>query len=97
MKSLTLTKSENMNTQVAKKTLHELIDQIEDNELLSLYVKLLEREIRKVSSHDFFNTSESDLIVRAKASLKSIEKGKTRDIKDFKKDVEAWKKNRSIK
>jgi len=96
MKSLTLVKSENMNTQVAKKTLHELIDQIEDNELLSLYVKLLEREIRKESSQDFFNTSENDLIARAKASLKSIEEGKTRNIKDFKKDVEAWKKNRAI-
>ena len=96
MKSLTLVKSENMNTQVAKKTLHELIDQIEDNELLSLYVKLLEREIKRGSSRELFTTSESDLIARAKASLKSIEEGKTRNIKDFKKDVEAWKKNRAI-
>ena len=85
-----------MNTQVAKKTLHELIDQIEDNELLSLYVKLLEREIKKESSQDFFSTSESDLITRAKASLKSVNEGDTRNIKDFKKDVEAWKNNRAI-
>lgn len=53
-----------MNTQVARKTLHELIDQIEDGELLSLYVKLLERELKKESYQDFFNTSDSDLIAR---------------------------------
>ncbi len=85
-----------MNVQVAKKTLHELIDQIEDNELLILYAKLLKREIRKVSSQDFFNTTQSDLISRAKASLKSVEEGKTRNIKDFKKDVAVWKKDRAI-
>lgn len=34
---------------VAKKTLHELIDRIDDNELLTLFVKLLEREIEKIS------------------------------------------------
>lgn len=82
-----------MNVQVAKKTLHELIDQIEDDELLTLYAKLLKREIRKVASNEFFNTTQSDLIARAKTSLKSVDEGKTRNIKDFKKDVEAWKKN----
>ena len=85
-----------MNTEVAKKTLHELIDRIEDDELLTLYVKLLEREIRKTASEDFFNTTESDLVNRAKASLKSVEEVKTRNIKDFKKDVEKWRKNRVI-
>ena len=85
-----------MNTKVAKKTLHELIDRIEDDELLTLYVKLLEREIRKTASQDFFKTTESDLVTRAKASLKSIEEGSARNIKEFKKDVEAWKKNRTI-
>ncbi len=85
-----------MNTKVAKKTLHELIDRIEDDELLTLYVKLLEREIRKAASQDFFKTTESDLVTRAKASLKSVEEGNTRNIKEFKKDVEAWKKNRTI-
>lgn len=83
-----------MNTKVVKKTLHELIDRIEDDELLNLYVKLLEREIRKTTSQDFFKTKESDLVTRAKASLKSVEEGKARNIKEFKKDVEAWKKNR---
>jgi polyhydroxyalkanoate synthesis regulator phasin len=96
MKSLTLVKREEMNAKVAKKTLHELIDRIEDDELLNLYVKLLERELRKTASQDFFKTTESDLVTRAKASLKSVEEGKTRNIKEFKKDVEAWKKNRAM-
>jgi hypothetical protein len=85
-----------MNTKVAKKTLHELIDRIDDDELLNLYVRLLEREIRKTVSQDFFKTTESDLVTRAKASLKSVEEGKTRNIKEFKEDVEAWKKNRAM-
>ncbi len=85
-----------MNTKVAKKTLHELIDRIEDDELLNLYVRLLEREIRKTASQDFFKTIESDLVSRAKASLKSVEEGKTRNIKEFKEDVNAWKKNRAM-
>ena len=85
-----------MNTEIAKKTLHELIDQIKDDELLILYVKLLEREIEKTASQDLFNTTESDLVARAKASLKSVEEGKTRNIKDFKKDIEKWRKHRAI-
>ena len=85
-----------MNTKVAKKTLHELIDRIEDDELLNLYVRLLEREIRKTASQDFFKTIESDLVSRAKTSLKSVEEGKTRNIKEFKEDVNAWKKNRAM-
>ena len=89
-------KRDEMNTEVAKKTLHELIDQIEDDELLILYVKLLEQEIEKTASQDFFNTTESDLSARAKASLKSVEEGKARSIQDFKKDIEKWRKNRAI-
>lgn len=85
-----------MDTKIARETLHELIDQIEDDELLTLYVKLLEREIRKAAPIDFFNTRGSELIARAKASLKSVEEGKTRNIEDFKTDVAAWKKNRTI-
>ncbi len=95
-KSLTLVKRETMNTKVAKKTLHDLIDRIEDDELLTLYVRLLEREIRKTASQDFFKTTESDIVTRAKVSLKSVKKGKTRNINEFKKDIETWKKNRAI-
>ena len=84
-----------MDTRVVKQTLHQLIDQIEDKELLTIYLRLLERELRKTSDKDFFDTSDEDLVARAKASLRSIEKGRTRSIQDFKQDVETWKKNRA--
>ncbi|MEO1054065.1 MAG: hypothetical protein AAFX87_25735, partial [Bacteroidota bacterium] len=85
-----------MNTSIAKETLHRLIDQIEDEELLRIYIRLLERELGKSSSKDFFKTTDEDLISRASNSLKSIEEGKTRSIEDFKKDVELWKKNKAM-
>ena len=84
-----------MDTQVVKQTLHQLIDQIEDKELLTIYLRLLERELKKTSDKDFFDTSDEDLVARAKASLQSIEKGRARSIQDFKQDVETWKKNRA--
>ena len=83
-----------MNTQVIKQSLHQLIDQIEDNELLFLYQQLLERELKKSASTDFLKNSEDDLISRARASLQSIEEGRTRSIEEFKKDVEKWKEKR---
>jgi len=97
MKSLSLLKGVIMKTQVVKQTIHELVDQIEDNELLTLYLKLLEREIKKpISDSTFFATTDEDLVARAHASMNSIEKGDTRNIKDFKKDVDTWKKNRAM-
>jgi hypothetical protein len=59
--------------------------------LLNLYVKLLEREMRRTGD-EFFNTSEKDLITRAESSLKSIEESRVRSLNEFKKDVEKWKK-----
>jgi len=98
MKTLSLLKENYlvMNTQVVKQTLHELIDQIEDKDLLIIYLQLLERELRKDTSIDFFNTTEEEIIARAKASLKSVKEGRTRSITEFKKDVEAWKNKRAI-
>jgi len=84
-----------MSTQVVRQTLHKLIDQIEDEELLTLHLQLLEREFHKSTSQDFFSTTEKDLVSRAKASLASVEAGRTRSIKEFQKDVEEWKKKRA--
>ena len=72
-----------------------MIDQIEDKGLLTLYTQLLEREINKTSK-DYFDTTENDLISRAKASINSIEQGKTRSIKDFKQDVNQWKQDKAF-
>jgi len=85
-----------MDTLAVKQSLHKLIDQIEDNELLTLYKELLERGIRKDPPKDYFKTTEEDLVDRAKASLESVEAGRTRSISEFKKDVEAWKNQQGI-
>jgi hypothetical protein len=83
-----------MNTQTVKQTLHQLIDRIEDKELLMIYLRLLERELGKSPVKDFFATTDEELVARAKASLKSVDEGHTRNLESFKMDVEAWKKNR---
>lgn len=78
-----------MNTETIKKNIHQLIDRIDDEELLSSYLRLLEK-------NSIFNLGDAEMIDRAKASLASIKAGRTREIKDFKSDFEKWKKERSI-
>lgn len=84
-----------MDAKAAKKTLHEMIERIEDKELLYLYVKLLEREINRVGD-GFFAANDNDMVARAESSLRSIRKGDIRSLDEFKKDVEKWKKNRAM-
>ena len=83
-----------MNTQIAKKTLLEMIDQIEDDELLNLYIKLLERETEKNSLQDVFSTTESDLVARAQDSLRSVAEGSTQPIEGFRQNIK-WKSNQT--
>lgn len=84
-----------MSTDTLKQTIHHLIDQIEDKDLLTIYLQLLEREVRH-STGEFFSASDREMIARAKASLRSVREGRSRSIKDFKKDIELWKKNRAM-
>ncbi|WP_375578033.1 hypothetical protein ABWH96_13395 [Marivirga tractuosa] len=86
-----------MKTNVVKNTIHELIDRIEDEELLEIYMRLLQKEVSHTESSDFFQNTEQQLINRAKASIESIEKGRTIKISDFKTEIENWKKKRSTK
>lgn len=96
MLSLPIENYLDMNTKVVKQTLHQLIDQIEDNELLNIYLQLLERELRKGAATKFFDAKNDELIIRAKASVKSVEGGRTRSITEFKKEVDEWKEKRAI-
>lgn len=84
-----------MSTSVVKQTLHELIDRIEDDDLLLLYMKLLEREIGKSSTKDFFNTTTSDMIRRAEMSEQDIAAGRTINAQQFKVEIENWKKQKN--
>ena len=61
MKSLTLEKGSIMDNQVVKQTIDELVEQIEDSELLDLYLRLLKRELKKDNpQQDFFATSDEE-------------------------------------
>ena len=84
-----------MSSETIKQTIHHLIDQIEDEDLLTIYLQLLEREVRN-SPDEFFNTSDHEMIERAKASLKSVKEGRSRNIKDFKREIELWKEKRAM-
>ena len=66
---------------------------IEDVNLIHRITQLLDQDKEK----DLFATKEDYLVERAKASLKSIVEGKTRDIRDFQNEVNSWKKSQSIK
>ncbi len=66
---------------------------IEDVNLIHRIKQLLDQDLEK----DLFATKKDDLVERAKASLKSIEEGNTRDIRDFQNEVNAWKRSQSIK
>jgi hypothetical protein len=51
----------------------------------------------KTSTEDtFFQTNEAELVYRAKASMKDIEEGKTRNVEELKKDLENWKNQASM-
>ncbi|MCP4458825.1 MAG: hypothetical protein GY816_12500 [Cytophagales bacterium] len=75
-----------------KKSLHEIIDKIEDAELLDLHLKLLQKEADK----NFFSTTDDEMIARAEQSMKSVKEGKTRSIKSFKEEVNQWKRNQTM-
>ena len=67
-----------------------MIDKIEDDKLLSSYLRLMELET-KVEPNVFDNQND-DVMARAKASMKSVREGRTRGLSDFKEDLKLWKK-----
>jgi hypothetical protein len=84
-----------MNTELIKRNIHQLIDQIQDEELLANYLTLLKKNIPWESA-DFFKSNVDDMMVRAKKSLQSIREGRTRKIEDFKADFDKWKQDRIL-
>ncbi len=84
-----------MSSETIKQTIHHLIDQIEDEDLLTIYLQLLERELRN-SPGEFFSATDHGMIERAKDSLKSVNEGRSRNIKDFRKEIELWKEKRAM-
>lgn len=73
-----------------KKEIHDYIDHADDRFLRLVYSMVENEQIE--SGSDFFSSTSEDIVKRAEASLSSVEKGRTRNIKGFKKDVGSWKK-----
>lgn len=63
----------------------------------SLFNKLetiINKELKE--SNEFYTTDAKDLQERTKASLQAIEKGETKSIETFKKEVDNWKNQKAI-
>ena len=84
-----------MNTVTIRKKIHEYIDHA-DERFLRLVYSMVKSEEGKTET-DFFSTNTEGMITRAKTSLTSVEEGKTRNIRAFKKEIDAWKKNLAIR
>ncbi len=81
-----------MNAQQIKEEIHDFINQA-DERFLRLVYSMIESER---TESGFFNRTNDEILERAKQSLLSIEEGKTRSIHEFQKDIESWKKKRTI-
>lgn len=82
-----------MGTTEIRKEIHDYIDHADDR-FLRLVYSMVENEQIEAGSN-LFSTTKEDMVKRAKASLRSVAEGRTRNIKAFKKEVDTWKKQQS--
>lgn len=80
-----------MNIEATKLELMHLLLQTKKEGLLAKLKKVFEEE-----ADTFYSNNISDLQQRAEDSLKAIEKGETRPIQEFKREVDNWKKRQAI-
>lgn len=80
-----------MNIETTKLELMQLLLQTRKESLLTKLKKVFEEE-----SNTFYSVDSAELEQRAEASLEDIEKGSTRPILEFKKDIEHWKKQQAM-
>ena len=78
-----------VNTAQIKQSIHEYIDNA-DERFLRLVYSIVESEDAESS---FFSVVDDEMVKRAKKSLQSIDKGNTRNVHAFKKDIDSWKEN----
>jgi hypothetical protein len=82
-----------MGTTDLRKEIHDYIDHADDR-FLRLVYSMVENEQIEAGSN-LFSTPTEEMEKRAKASLQSVAEGRTRNIKEFKKEVDTWKKQQS--
>lgn len=80
-----------MNAQQLKEEISGFLNHA-DERFLRLVYSMVESER---SETGFFNSANEEMIERTRKSLKSAEKGNTRSIHEFKKDIAAWKEDRA--
>jgi hypothetical protein len=80
-----------MNIETTKLELMQLLLQTRKESLLAKLKQVFEEE-----ESTFYSVDIAEIQQRAEASLEDIEKGQTRPILEFKKDVENWKKQQAM-
>lgn len=81
-----------MDARQIKDEIHDFINHA-DERFLRLVYSMVESER---TEKEFFNSSDDEMVERAEKSLQSIKNGRTRNIHEFKKEIESWKENRTI-
>lgn len=84
-----------MGIQADIKWIKSELDHVKDPDLIEAFKRML--AFRKTIEDRFFESSNDEMRSRAEASLRSIENGKVRPLKEFKEDVSAWKRKRGMK
>jgi len=70
---------------------------VTDPHLVEAFKQLLTyRKAKSDLTTSFFSTTKQDLQKRAESSLESVKEGNTRNISEFKKEVESWKNRQAI-
>jgi len=86
-----------MNIQADISWIREELINVKDPNLVEAFKNMLKyRKTKSASLDTLFSTTDEDLKLRAEESLKSIERGDTRNINEFKKDVQNWKNKQAI-
>ncbi len=74
-----------MNARQIKDEIHDYLNHA-DERFLRLVYSMVESER---TEKEFFTSSDDEMVERAKKSLQSIKDGKTRNIHEFRKDIES--------
>ena len=85
-----------MDVNLLKKEIGEYLNKADDR-LLHLIYGMIQAD-KDADKQDLFSKySEDDMVKRAEESLRDVKGGKTTKLRDFKSEIEQWKKARSTK
>lgn len=104
MKALYLQESTSkvMDIQLEKAAIIKRLAQVNDESLIKAFKNLLDYALREDEEVVGYKPNgepitSSELVRRAEASAADIEAGRTVSLKDFKKDIDQWKKQRATR